>query len=427
MSAFHYIIFIFAFYLNRSAPEADFIFLTREINSRVELLNYWIFFLRSVVTLFCVLAIKSGKQEWYENNLIYIINSLLVYWISWVSDYLSFYLLFEISLLPIFIVIAGWGRSTERINAGYRLFFISLLFGSPLIFIIVQMKTVLAYYYYGINFFTNPSAEDRFFISTGWWLTYLGFFSKLPIFGFHIWLPLAHYQAPLTGSILLAGIILKLGLTGMVRVVEFSSGEAPALIVIGLSLVGYVVIGLICCSTADIKLIVAYSSIGHIGLALIGILLQGSSSISGTLIIGLGHGFSSIGLFIIVDLIYQINRRKNQIHIQGQIEFDPALRLYVLILVLHGIGSPPTSSLITEITLSSLTLSWFVDFLSCLLFGIVLGRAFHLFIFKLTQKGRKNLDTWIFKSNLRAAEHAICIGLIVLRVVFTCAADRLII
>lgn len=218
--------------------------------------------------------ILISRASLYKNNFYYkffnfvvliILISLILFFSS--SNIFLFYLFFELRLIPVLLLILGWGYQPERLQAGLYLFFYTLLASLPIlvsIFILYE------------NFFTLRFEILKFInIKSGYLFIFICsvFFVKIPIFFLHLWLPKAHVEAPVSGSIILAGVILKLGGYGLIRVLPiFTLLIQKISILFSISLVGGVIVSFICIRQRDIKSLVAYSSVSHIGIVLAGLL-----------------------------------------------------------------------------------------------------------------------------------------------------------
>lgn len=182
-------------------------------------------------------------------------------------NFFIFYLFFEISLVPILFLIIGWGYQPERLEAGIYLLFYTLLMSLPMIVIIFYIYKIIGTLIFILIIFNLDSIYMYMCLN-------MVFFVKIPIFFIHLWLPKAHVEAPISGSIILAGIILKLGGYGLLRLIILYQSFINNLNVffIVVSLIGGFIVSLICIRQRDIKSLVAYSSVSHIGLVLAGIM-----------------------------------------------------------------------------------------------------------------------------------------------------------
>lgn len=261
---------------------------------------------------------------------------------------LVFYILFETILIPMFLYIGKFGVRIRKIEAAFK-FFLYTYIGSLLMF----LGIIYIYYVKGtldveILYLTEFSKKEQIFL----WLAFFGSFSvKIPIIPFHIWLPEAHVEAPTAGSVLLAGILLKLGIYGFIR---YSIPLFPYANIYFLPLIyGICVISIIYSSLStirqiDLKKIIAYSSIGHMNFLLLGLFSQSIEGLIGSIYIMLSHGFISSGLFITIGVLYDRHHSRIIYYYRGLTTVMPLFALFFFIFNLAGLGFPGTSSFIGE-------------------------------------------------------------------------------
>nr|YP_009251032.1 NADH dehydrogenase subunit 4 [Pyrhila pisum]AMY96228.1 NADH dehydrogenase subunit 4 [Pyrhila pisum] len=305
-------------------------------------------------------VLASHSIKYMENSYMFILMVLfllltLVFTFSSL-DYLLFYISFEGSLIFIFILIMGWGYQPERIQAGIYMLFYTLAFSLPLLLSLVLMSKN-----YGSLIGMNKSLDLHNDLSMIWYIcSVMAFLVKMPMYMLHLWLPKAHVEAPLAGSMILAGVLLKLGGYGLIRVLmlfEFVSQKFSWLY-ISLSLVGGFYVSLICLRQVDIKSIIAYSSVVHMGLVICGIMIFSMWGVSGAVIVMIGHGLCSSGLFYLANVIYERLGSRSLLLAKGWLTIMPSMGLWWFLMSVGNMASPPTLNLAGEIMLMISLINW---------------------------------------------------------------------
>lgn len=389
INLFILIIITFMFILNLNFG------LVRIISYRfgLDLISYSLILLRFWICSLIILAREKLYKISNYYHLFVFINLILIIslFVSFRSlNFFIFYLFFEVSLIPTLILIIGWGYQPERISAGIYLLFYTLLVSLPII-------VSLFYLYKKFN-----SLEYCFFYSIDNLILYLCtrivFFVKIPIFFIHLWLPKAHVEAPISGSIILAGVILKLGGYGLLRVIKLfiKVGLKINIYFIIISLIGGIIVSLICLRQRDIKSLIAYSSVSHMGIAVRGILTLSLVGFWGSLSIILAHGLCSSGLFCLANISYERTSRRRIYINKGLINLIPNLSLWWFLLCSRNISAPPSLNLIREILLINSLIFYDSSLILILFILIFLRAAYSLFLYSYTQHGKLNSGLFSF-------------------------------
>lgn len=338
------------------------------------------FSLSSFLIFLCVIFILDA-QHLKELLISLTFMNLFLLLIFSALDLLLFYVFFEAILIPMSLLIGFWGSRERKIRAFYLFFFYTLV-GSLLMLLgilYIQIKTGTSSLEYLSNW--NFTLQEQCWL---WLSFFFSFASKVPVFPFHIWLPEAHVEAPTVGSVLLAGIMLKLGVYGLVRFSLTLFPEACLFfspLVYLLCITGVVYASLCAIRQTDLKRIVAYSSIAHMNLVILGAFSFNVIGLEGCLLQSISHGFVSSAMFFIIGTLYERYHSRNIYYYGGLVHMMPIYSSLFLIFTMANIALPGTSSFIGEFLL--LTGIYKTNIICCVVgtTGVILCGAYSLWMY----------------------------------------------
>nr|QEJ81547.1 NADH dehydrogenase subunit 4 [Diaphanes sp. FM11] len=356
--------------------------------------SYFLLLLTLWIVILMMMASNKIIDSLYSNMFLFIVLLLLFsLFLTFSSmNVFIFYIFFEFSLIPTLFLILGWGYQPERIQAGIYMFVYTLMGALP-------MMVSLFYLYSFSNSldFSLLNSVSNYYIYI---CTMFVFLIKFPMYFMHLWLPKAHVEAPISGSMILAGVMLKLGGYGLIRFMKvyLIMGLKFHYIFMVISLFGGLIISLICMRQEDMKSLIAYSSVAHMSLSLAGFMSMNTWGFYGAFIMMISHGLCSSGLFCLANISYERTHSRMMFMNKGLLNLMPSMSLYWFLLCSSNMAAPPSLNLIAEILLinSIISISWLLV-ISISLISFFSG-AYSLYLYSQTQHG--SLYSGVFSFSL---------------------------
>nr|YP_003457248.1 NADH dehydrogenase subunit 4 [Ceratias uranoscopus]BAI77283.1 NADH dehydrogenase subunit 4 [Ceratias uranoscopus] len=305
------------------------------------------------------------------------------------TEVVMFYVMFEATLIPTLILITRWGNQTERLNAGTYFLFYTLAGSLPLLVALLLLQNDTG----TLSLLTlqhSPLAPLVSYADKLWWAaSLLAFLVKMPLYGMHLWLPKAHVEAPVAGSMVLAAVLLKLGGYGMMRILVVLEPLTKELSYpfLAFAMWGVVMTGSICLRQTDLKSLIAYSSVSHMGLVVAGILIQTPLGFTGALVLMVAHGLTSSALFCLANTNYERTHSRTMVLARGIQVLLPLMAAWWFTATLANLALPPFPNLMGELMILTSLFNWSYWTLALTGTGTLITAAYSLYMFLLTQRG----------------------------------------
>ena len=366
----------------------------------------------------CLLASwDSVKTNIREYNIAFLFMESALICVFTVLDVLFFYIFFEAILIPMFLIIGIWGSRTRKIRAAYQ-FFIYTLVGS------VLMLLAILWIYFQVGSTDIQVLTTVKFDTTSQIILWLAFFAslavKIPMIPAHIWLPEAHSEAPTAGSVILAGVLLKMGGYGFLR---FSIPMFPDAtvyftpLVYTMSVIAVIYTSLTTLRQVDMKRIIAYSSVAHMGFVTIGMFTLNVQGIEGSMLLMLSHGIVSSALFLCVGVIYDRHKTRIIKYYSGLTVKMPLFSIIFLFFILANIGFPGTSSFVSEflVLMGAFKSNIFVTVLAAT--GVIWGAGYSVWLYNRVAFGNIRTSHISYFQDIDRREFMIFLPLIILVII----------
>nr|YP_009113908.1 NADH dehydrogenase subunit 4 [Pupilla muscorum]AGC52873.1 NADH dehydrogenase subunit 4 [Pupilla muscorum] len=363
-----------------------FSFLNLYKNFSYDVFNSWIYLdsMSSFLVLLSVfIVLFSFVGTYWNKSVIYTKSLLLLVFFLFlafsVKNLLCFYFFFEASLIPTLFLIIAWGYQPERLQAGTYMIMYTVLSSMPFLFFIL-------YCFYSLNtlevvllMYSKMEISSIVF-----YIIVLAFLVKLPMYGLHLWLPKAHVEAPLSGSMILAGVLLKLGGYGLYLlnyILSLKNLNTNLVVLSFLSLWGGLLATLMCFRQSDMKAMVAYSSVAHMSLVIVGMFLNSNWGLLSAKITMLAHGFTSSALFMLVNMSYKKIYSRSFNTSGGLLTYFPKMSLLWFIFCSINMAAPPSMNLLGEMMVIPSLKLWGAIFVILMCIIMLLSAGYNMMLY----------------------------------------------
>nr|UEK75914.1 NADH dehydrogenase subunit 4 [Meranoplus bicolor] len=362
----------------------------------VEFYSFWLIVLSVWILSLMIMSLEKFD---FKKMMVFMIllSLLLLFFMS--MDLFMFYLMFEVSLIPTFFLIIYWGGSPERLSAAYYLMMYMLLISFPFLIYLFQLNLLSMSVKFSLLEFYMNNYDLSFW---GYLFMFLAFYIKLPLYIYHVWLPKAHVEAPVYGSMILAGVLLKMGGYGLIRflIVFTKMGLKFNYWILSLGVVGSFLISILCLVQIDMKMLVAYSSVVHMNIFLCGLMTLFKLGMLSGYIVMVSHGLCSSGMFYMVNMYYLRSGSRLLMLNKSSLSKLSSLAIWWFLFCVVNFSFPFSMGFISEIMVLMTMLSWSIMMMFYVMIICFFSSAYSLYLYSYIQHGSESCEQEKFSSGV---------------------------